>query len=611
MRVERLVHGASGSSPRPWGTPEGGHGVYRQGRFIPTPVGNTASRWAKVTKLPVHPHARGEHPLNGVSEGQWAGSSPRPWGTRPNTGPNTGRTTVHPHARGEHFEAATGNRPYGGSSPRPWGTREDRRQSQERARFIPTPVGNTPSSSSTPACVSVHPHARGEHWNKGRLEPLDLRFIPTPVGNTALVHYSASPAAVHPHARGEHVGWPWRLTPWGRFIPTPVGNTVVVICTAPGGPVHPHARGEHGLQNHVQPVQHGSSPRPWGTLMLRPSTRRRSRFIPTPVGNTRPCGPGARAVAVHPHARGEHSGRPQPSRANAGSSPRPWGTPGLLGRAAVPSRFIPTPVGNTSYTVSPAGLVTVHPHARGEHGYASQGPVRFIGSSPRPWGTLNPWSCPSVHHRFIPTPVGNTPADGGCPAPRAVHPHARGEHSSRGKPTPYGSGSSPRPWGTLSHPRHAAGDPRFIPTPVGNTPWPPAALPRPAVHPHARGEHVYAQPINRYFAGSSPRPWGTQRQPFGHLELVRFIPTPVGNTLDADHRQVQGTVHPHARGEHCRSVTGPSISSGSSPRPWGTRGRRARPQGQPRFIPTPVGNTSSGARWIRLRSVHPHARGEH
>ena len=73
----------------------------------------------------------------------------------------------------------------------------------------------------------------------------------------------------------------------------------------------------------------------------------RIRFIPTPVGNTASrCGAHHQAT-VHPHARGEHLRVSVPLATTNGSSPRPWGTQGYVGRLAVRNRFIPTPVGNT------------------------------------------------------------------------------------------------------------------------------------------------------------------------------------------------------------------------------------------------------------------------
>src|SRR4029450_10932801 len=90
--------------------------------FIPTHVGNTWGRATSSTRLPVHPHARGEH---------------------------------------RHLAAH--QQPMVGSSPRTWGTLQRREAQHTRVRFIPTHVGNTRAGCAGRLGDSVHPHARGEH----------------------------------------------------------------------------------------------------------------------------------------------------------------------------------------------------------------------------------------------------------------------------------------------------------------------------------------------------------------------------------------------------------------------------------------------------------------
>ena len=152
--------------------------------------------------------------------------------------------------------------------------------------------------------------------------------------------------------------------------------------------VHPHARGEHLRGGAKMETMTGSSPRPWGTLDRPRAALRLNRFIPTPVGNTVRMGSPRCRIAVHPHARGEHTLCRFSVPSSFGSSPRPWGTLLLRGGCTAWRRFIPTPVGNT---------------------HASFGSsMGSYGSSPRPWGT------PEHPAR---TARGS-----------AVHPHARGEH---------------------------------------------------------------------------------------------------------------------------------------------------------------------------------------
>ena len=254
----------------------------------------------------------------------------------------------------------------------------------------------------------------------------------------------------------------------------------------------------------------GSSPRPWGTLQRVEVSLFHLRFIPTPVGNTASRMPSESARPVHPHARGEHCAGRSQRGPDAGSSPRPWGTPDRGAGKPRLHRFIPTPVGNTVWARSSSRNTPVHPHARGEHGLIGVGTINGDGSSPRPWGTRSGWWASYCRCRFIPTPVGNTLVSQTSPPAVTVHPHARGEHAAGARKGRGDIGSSPRPWGTHRQRHRRAGCQRFIPTPVGNTAQADRRRGRAAVHPHARGEHRRA----------SARRCGTRR----------FIPTPVGNT---------------------------------------------------------------------------------
>ena len=135
-----------------------------------------------------------------------------------------GRRSVHPHACGEHPARPGKIALRDGSSPRMWGTRTGRDTSPRDIRFIPTHVGNTHKARHMAERLAVHPHACGEH-SLGRVFPRlgfgssprmwgtqwiretrrsGRRFIPTHVGNTPSTDSSQSPLSVHPHACGEH-----------------------------------------------------------------------------------------------------------------------------------------------------------------------------------------------------------------------------------------------------------------------------------------------------------------------------------------------------------------------------------------------------------------------
>ena len=233
-----------------------------------------------------------------------------------------------------------------------------------------------------------------------------------------------------------------------RFIPTSVGNSTTGSTPIRNTQVHPHRCGEYlapGVRGRLAP---GPSPHRWGTQAALEEAGLDARFIPTPVGNTgEPQCPSWRRP-VHPHTCGEHGSLRAGVIADDGSSPHPWGTRPARGRYQHLRRFIPTPVGNTRQPRESRRAIAVHPHTRGEHRMASRMSRRMAGSSPHPWGTRKPTPAACLHRRFIPTPVGNTGCAETLGSAASVHPHTRGEHVVQYSVPPSNSGSSPHPWGT-------------------------------------------------------------------------------------------------------------------------------------------------------------------
>ncbi len=151
------------------------------------------------------------------------------------------------------------------------------------------------------------------------------------------------------------------------------------------------------------------------------------------------------------------------------------------------------------------------------------------GSSPRVWGTYVINQSRSCRRRFIPTCVGNISKYHRRRYRRTVHPHVCGEHSaSRCAPFLF-NGSSPRVWGTCHACRQSHDIVRFIPTCVGNIQTGSWGTQPTAVHPHVCGEHFCAIKTSCFDFGSSPRVWGTFWNDARHDKLFRFIPTCVGN----------------------------------------------------------------------------------
>ena len=207
--------------------------------------------------------------------------------------------------------------------------------------------------------------------------------------------------------------------------------------------------------------------------------------------------------------------------------------------------------------------------------------------------------------------MGNTPPLAQINSGRSVHPHACGEHIACAYILGILFGSSPRLWGTLSNAPMCSWLLRFIPTPVGNTGVLNHIFPPTAVHPHACGEHSQVRQQRLKLTGSSPRLWGTPHAKALIWTIQRFIPTPVGNTRRGQFTLYRSSVHPHACGEHIANYTFIFYQCGSSPRLWGTLRIPEARSTSSRFIPTPVGNTGAALETQPECPVHPHACGEH
>ena len=151
-------------------------------RFIPTGVGNAAAPVTSEQPSLVHPHGCGERLLDSWAQFEKDGSSPRVWGTPPprcvdvsadrfiptgvGNAPSSPLTSlpspVHPHGCGERKARTAYYQSGVGSSPRVWGTRQQAQHRNPQSRFIPTGVGNAPQKLKVNKSCTVHPHGCGE-----------------------------------------------------------------------------------------------------------------------------------------------------------------------------------------------------------------------------------------------------------------------------------------------------------------------------------------------------------------------------------------------------------------------------------------------------------------
>ena len=189
----------------------------------------------------------------------------------------------------------------------------------------------------------------------------------------------------------------------------------------------------------------GSPPRAWGRLLHRHRRCPVVRLTPTCVGTTL-------------HARRAPSAPP------CGSPPRAWGRlSGSRPRSAW-DRLTPTCVGTTRTHFVTASSQPAHPHVRGDDRVGASCCSRGAGSPPRAWGRRDFWPGCTRAARLTPTCVGTTHGPSHPRAPRAAHPHVRGDDHTSKWVFPSVFGSPPRAWGRLRVGLHMARRSRLTPT---------------------------------------------------------------------------------------------------------------------------------------------------
>ena len=285
-----------GLSPRAWGAAlrRAQPGVGR--RFIPTGMGSSRSRPRQARPRSVHPHGRGEHPLQVGGVALVLRSIPTGVGNvfpppRLQAGPRSIPTgvgsiyivlwiamlpTAHPHRRDDQMILPVAWIRIVGPSPRAWGPVERIMLDVDHNRFSPTHVGNSSPPANRPPCRSVHPHRRGEHLVQS--------------------HPSDPPRSSSPRSWGpdeDRANHDQAL----RFIPTGVGST-----SRPGRcAVHPHGRGEQRVRLTISSGSSGPSPRAWGAVAGRDGSQGAGGFIPTHVGTRPRHRLQLPSCVVHPH----------------------------------------------------------------------------------------------------------------------------------------------------------------------------------------------------------------------------------------------------------------------------------------------------------------------
>ena len=295
-------------------------------RFTPTRVGTTLGLSSRRRRQRFTPTRVGTTPTSTSRASRIIGSPPRAWGRLTVGASIDAPPTVHPHARGD----------------------DARRDAllAVRVRFTPTRVGTTrrwqrsrvacdgspprawgrrASGRRAIACVTVHPHARGDDALGAPGRRLTIGSPPRAWGRRSQITGEADLGVGSPPRAWGRLRRLRRAATAGRFTPTRVGTTTWCSSTASRRPVHPHARGDDARSRRLAERADGSPPRAWGrrtatsaqvtsdrftptrvgTTPRHRLARAGRRFTPTRVGTTRRASRAAPGHAVHPHARGD------------------------------------------------------------------------------------------------------------------------------------------------------------------------------------------------------------------------------------------------------------------------------------------------------------------
>ena len=211
---------------------------------------------------------------------------------------------------------------------------------------------------------------------------------------------------------------------------------------------------------------------------------------------------------------------------------------------------------------------------------------------------------------FTPTGVGTIGQTRGAYQPRAVHPHGRGDNLWSVAHQRAMHGSPPRAWGQCWYAHLPPDAPRFTPTGVGTIALRFAALAPRAVHPHGRGDNYLQANRQWEYHGSPPRAWGQSIVSAGEDRNLRFTPTGVRTIRSPPDCAACMMVHPHGRGDNFQDVFPSFVLGGSPPRAWGQCIGVGARCGWLRFTPTGVGTISRKPEISSPVTVHPHGRGD-
>ena len=278
--------------------------------------------------------------------------------------------------------------------------------------------------------------------------------------------------------------------------------------------------------------------------------------------------------------------------ADFGSSPLTRGKHEYVNQVWAEAGLIPAHAGKTTPGLPPARRVWAHPRSRGENVYTVLIMKLMGGSSPLTRGKLCEEALRVAGGGLIPAHAGKTPTSSQPRTVARAHPRSRGENhgayfGSSGVP-----GSSPLTRGKHVDCHTHRPPIRLIPAHAGKT----GRCSRPTVdaaaHPRSRGENRALEALRSGMTGSSPLTRGKPLDRALSGKWQGLIPAHAGKTRTASRPASCARAHPRSRGENTVSLSGPSVTAGSSPLTRGKLPAHNPGVSSDRLIPAHAGKTS-------------------
>ena len=354
-----------------------------------------------------------------------------------------------------------------------------------------------------------------------------------------------------PHAWGQYA-LVHRLHVIARFTPTCVGTIALRAAVGPSNAVHPHMRGDNFNLFSRRGIAGGSPPHAWGQSPDTFDTVCRQRFTPTCVGTMSRNLRLGFMFGVHPHMRGDNVPADMMKTAYDGSPPHAWGQCELAGFDELEIRFTPTCVGTMGlrhvqiqpgrFTPTCVGTYGGVPREQRRGGRFTPTCVGTIirltqirsardGSPPHAWGQLYRRREHRAGERFTPTCVGTIYAPATSRRRGTVHPHMRGDNTSRAWSVRLITGSPPHAWGQSTPVNIASVSHRFTPTCVGTMLQFLGGSLLCRFTPTCVGTMMRLTAFRRLGGGSPPHAWGQSLPSMASEVSLRFTPTCVGTIL--------------------------------------------------------------------------------